>query len=114
MAAALVDLRARTVFHKVKIRPGKPILFSQLEGGQAFFGLPGNPISTAVGFRFFVGPYLRRLVGRPPEQPLRAVFANRTTQTGRVALFFESASEYLRPEGDGASGPIVGASQAFT
>ena len=75
--SALADLKARTVFHKVKIRPGKPILFSELAGGLPFFGLPGNPISTAIGLRFFVEPFLRRLTGRPPERPFRAVLADR-------------------------------------
>ena len=32
-------------------------------------GAPGNPVSTAVALRFFVGPYLRALVGMAPERP---------------------------------------------
>lgn len=60
---------ARIVFHKVRVRPGKPILFAQLDGGTHFFGLPGNPVSAATGLRFFVAPALRHLMGLPVERP---------------------------------------------
>lgn len=58
-------------FHKLRIRPGKPLLFATLPGGQLFFGLPGNPASSAVGMRFFVEPALRGMLGLAPETPLR-------------------------------------------
>jgi len=67
-------LRARgaeQVFHKVAIRPGKPVLFARLPGGALYFGLPGNPLSAAAGQRFFVEPVLRRLLGLAEEVPLR-------------------------------------------
>ncbi|MEO5961927.1 MAG: molybdopterin molybdotransferase MoeA, partial [Thermomonas sp.] len=67
---ALRALGAEIVFHKVAIRPGKPLLFARLPGGQLYFGLPGNPVSSAVGMRFFVEPALRALLGLPQEQPL--------------------------------------------
>ncbi|WP_345785188.1 molybdopterin-binding protein, partial [Stenotrophomonas maltophilia] len=62
---------ARIVFHKVAIRPGKPLLFAVLPNGALYFGLPGNPVSAAVGQRFFVEPVLRRLLGLAPEPVLR-------------------------------------------
>ena len=67
---ALRSLGATIVFHKVAIRPGKPLLFALLPGGQLYFGLPGNPVSSAVGMRFFVEPALRAMLGLPREQPL--------------------------------------------
>jgi len=42
---ALAMLGADTVFHKLRMRPGKPQLFAMLPKGVLFFGLPGNPIS---------------------------------------------------------------------
>ena len=46
-------------FQGVAIRPGKPILFAKFNNKEkVFFGLPGNPISSAACFRFFVYPYL--------------------------------------------------------
>jgi molybdopterin molybdotransferase len=55
------------IFHKVAVRPGKPLLFARLGDGTLFFGLPGNPIAVAVCMRFFVVPALRRLQGLSPE-----------------------------------------------
>ena len=71
----LRGLGATLHFHKVKIRPGKPLLFATLPGGQLFFGLPGNPVSSAVGLRFFVEPVLRRMLGVPDEVPLQGALA---------------------------------------
>jgi len=78
---ALARRGATTLFHKVAIRPGKPLLAARLPSGALFFGLPGNPASTAVGLRFFVEPALRAMLGMTPERvmrlPLRAPFAKR-------------------------------------
>ena len=62
---------ARIHFHKVRIRPGKPLLFASLPDDTLCFGLPGNPASSAVGLRFFIEPALRALLGLAPERPLR-------------------------------------------
>lgn len=67
-------LRARgaeIIFHKVAIRPGKPLLFARLADGTLYFGLPGNPISAAVGLRFFVEPVLRKMLGLAEEKVLQ-------------------------------------------
>lgn len=60
-------------FWKVRIKPGKPLLFGMLEG-KPVFGLPGNPGSTALTFELFVRPTIRLLAGfRNPFAPrLRA------------------------------------------
>lgn len=68
---ALRGRGARIVFHKVAIRPGKPLLFARLADGALYFGLPGNPISAAVGQRFFVEPVLRRMLAMVDEQALQ-------------------------------------------
>jgi molybdopterin molybdotransferase len=49
------------------MRPGKPILFAHLADGRPYFGLPGNPVAALTGFRFFVMPALRRMLGLAPE-----------------------------------------------
>ncbi len=63
----LVKHGARIIFHGVAIKPGKPVLFAVLNDGRYYFGLPGNPVSTAVGLRFFIQPLIRLLLGMPPE-----------------------------------------------
>ncbi len=73
---ALEKLGATVLFHKLAIRPGKPLLFARLPDGTLFFGLPGNPIAVAVGLRFFVSVALRALMRLPTERPLRVRLAN--------------------------------------
>jgi molybdopterin molybdotransferase len=50
------------LFHGVSVRPGKPIAFGR-RNDTLWFGLPGNPVSTAVGFQLFVRYALDRLEG---------------------------------------------------
>ena len=68
---ALAELGVRQVFHKVRLKPGKPLWFGVLPSGspgeapdKLVFGLPGNPVSSLVGFELFVRPALQRLSGR--------------------------------------------------
>jgi molybdopterin molybdotransferase len=64
-------------FKNVAIRPGKPILFAKFKKKQkVIFGLPGNPISSAACFRFFVFPYLSVLLGIENEKPIKAILKN--------------------------------------
>ena len=72
----LRDAGAVLHFHKLKMRPGKPLLFATAGRGSLVFGLPGNPVSSAVGARFFVDAALRALAGRPPEPPLALPLAH--------------------------------------
>jgi molybdopterin molybdotransferase len=65
---AVVRLGGEVLFHKVAIRPGKPLLFARLADGNLLFGLPGNPIAVAACLRFFVMPALRLLQDLPAER----------------------------------------------
>ncbi len=65
--AALASLGVRQVFHKVNLKPGKPLWFGVLPhqaGEKLVFGLPGNPVSSLVCFELFVRPAIGRLAGR--------------------------------------------------
>lgn len=60
------------VFHKVRLKPGKPVWFGRLVRGDGepdtlVFGLPGNPASSLVCFELFVRPAIQILAGRPRE-----------------------------------------------
>ncbi len=62
----LPELGVTIVFHKVKIRPGKPVLFGTFgdsEHRTLVFGLPGNPVSTLITFGQFVAPAVARMLG---------------------------------------------------
>ena len=50
------------IFHKVAMKPGKPMLFGKL-GNKLFFGLPGNPSSALMGFEQFVLPAIKKMKG---------------------------------------------------
>ncbi len=50
-------------FHRIPIRPGKPMLGAVGPRGQLILGLPGNPLSVAVTLRRFALPLLRHLAG---------------------------------------------------
>jgi molybdopterin molybdotransferase len=86
--SVLKEVGAEILFHKVAIRPGKPILFARLPGGAFFFGLPGNPVSSAAGLRFFVRPLIRALQGLPREQPQYAMLKNPWHNKGGKGLCF--------------------------
>jgi molybdopterin molybdotransferase len=55
------------VFHKVAIKPGKPLWFG-MRGRVPVFGLPGNPVSCLIGFEVFVRPALAKLEGAAPSE----------------------------------------------
>ncbi len=102
--AALGALGARIVFHKVAIKPGKPILFAQLPNGVPYFGLPGNPASTAAGVRFFLSPLMRALSGLPPEAPRFAPVKTRVAGAkGGLRLFVRGRME----EGTAGAAPQI-------
>lgn len=95
---SLEKMGAVILFHKVAIKPGKPILFAKLPNGALYLGLPGNPIATSVGIRFFVQPLLSALTHQPPELP---VFARAKTSLSRkpgLRLFLK-AKIGVSPEG---------------
>lgn len=54
-------------FHKLKIRPGKPIWVGAGDGCLVF-GLPGNPFSARVGCKVFIEPIVRQLLGLKPHR----------------------------------------------
>ncbi len=58
----LVEEGVDILFHKVAIKPGKPIMVG-LDGERMIFGLPGNPVSAFVTFVLFVKPALQQWCG---------------------------------------------------
>jgi molybdopterin molybdotransferase len=74
----LEELGVKAHFHKVVMKPGKPIFFGTYQSAGArspdraptlVFGLPGNPVSSLVCFELFVRPALRRLAGHADAGP---------------------------------------------
>ncbi len=57
------ELGVNVKFHKLRIKPAKPVLFGTFGENKLFFGLPGNPVSSAVAFDLLVYPALRVMQG---------------------------------------------------
>jgi len=78
-------------FKGVAIRPGKPIMFAKFKNkNQSFFGLPGNPISSAACFKFFVYPYLRLILNMKDEKPFKAILKNTYSKKKNFTRFLKS------------------------
>ena len=85
------NFKLSSYFKNVAIRPGKPILFAKIRGkSKAIFGLPGNPISSAACFRFFVYPYLRNLLGIKEETSFKAILKNEFRKKSDFTRFVKS------------------------
>ena len=97
----LAEAGVREVFHKVELKPGKPVWFGVRAGFSSggrespgsseqrrieepgdsrrplresvyVFGLPGNPVSSLVCCELFVRTAIRRLLGERPPMPMPA------------------------------------------
>lgn len=68
----LRELGVTVHFHRVRMKPGKPLLFGTL-GDHLVFGLPGNPVGAFVGFELFVRPALRKLAGYDDDPPIHTL-----------------------------------------
>ena len=69
---ALEALSVEILFWRVRQRPGKPLAFGRNETA-AVFGLPGNPVSSAICFEQYVRPAIRTFVG--DNEPTRTFAA---------------------------------------
>jgi len=78
-------------FKGVAIRPGKPILFAKFKNKKkCFFGLPGNPISSAACFRFFVYPYISNILGLKTEKPFKAILKKNFEKKNEFTRFLKA------------------------
>ncbi|NAZ36011.1 gephyrin-like molybdotransferase Glp [Rubellimicrobium sp. CFH 75288] len=66
VAPTLRSLGARIDFHRVAMRPGKPLMAGRLADGRPVLGLPGNPVSALVCGLVFLRPLLLAMQGLPP------------------------------------------------
>lgn len=75
--AVLERLGYKILVHKVRIRPGKPLLFGVKGGNKWVFGVPGNPVSAMVVFDLFIKDALLRSQGwtRPSSEWFKALLA---------------------------------------
>jgi molybdopterin molybdotransferase len=99
--AAEADLGVEEIFWRVAVRPGKPIAFG-VRGRTLVFGLPGNPVSSLVGFELFVRPALLALQGMQVDAP-----AYRPGRLGRAARRVGARDSLLRARSRVEDGEVV-------
>jgi len=89
--SVIKSFKLSNYFKGVAIRPGKPILFAKIKGKQkAIFGLPGNPMSSAACFRFFVYPYIEIILGINEEKSFKAILKNNFSKKKNFTRFAKS------------------------
>ena len=88
--ATEAELGVEEVFWRVAVRPGKPVAFG-VRGRTLVFGLPGNPVSSLVGFELFVRPALLALQGLADPRP-----AFRPGVLGRATKLLPGRESLLR------------------
>lgn len=89
----LASRGASVGFHGVRMRPGKPVLFARLAGGQLVFGLPGNPVAALLGFRFLVMEAVRTMMGLGREQGVPTVNDHEAARPG-ATVFSKALASY--------------------
>lgn len=77
------------VFHKIRMKPGKPVWFGRHAAGTLLLGLPGNPVSALVGTWLFAAPLVRALQGAPFVAPpfVNAPLVGDVRNRGGLPLF---------------------------
>lgn len=105
----LEELGAEVVFHGVKQKPGKPMLFAR-KGHTRIFALPGNPRAVLVGWHLYVRPFIKAMQGaqqpwmRTERLPLshdvswkgvRTDFRAGVVRNGEVQLLADEGSHML-------------------
>ncbi len=91
----LGELGVRTIFHKVRQKPGKPLLFGKDLATKPVFGLPGNPVSAQVCAVRYVLPYLKKALAMKEEVQQKVILANDfTPNTSRTYFCPVSLENY--------------------
>ncbi len=67
-----MELGVEEHFWKVAQKPGKPLFFGTGET-TLIFGLPGNPVSSYIGFMEWVWPVLETMMGKPEKKFLTGI-----------------------------------------
>ena len=101
---AVRQVGGEVVFHRLAIRPGKPVLGAVGPGGQAIAALPGNPVSVLVTARVFASAALRKRAGLAIPEPPRPVVRLAEDRPSTLNLWWHRPARF---EGDGLVRPVA-------
>lgn len=104
----LIELGIKKVFHKIEMKPGKPLWFGEKPNGGVVFALPGNPKSCQVAFKVFIEPYLRSCMGLKAFHPFYLPLKKAKKKISRFDEYFscQILDEGLLPYKTNSSGDI--------
>jgi len=94
MKQVLGDLGLDLAFHKIAMRPGKPLLFGAIKtakGTAHVMGLPGNPVAAMICAIMFLGPALAAMQGLLGNAPTL-----RTARLGAPMKANDVREDYIR------------------
>lgn len=114
LPGALKELGAEILFHKLDLKPGKPMLAAML-GRTVVLGLPGNPQGAYLNARIFLPIVLARLTGTElPELWRRGVLAEAVANKGPRPLLQPCRREEDRlfPLSNQGSGDLIALAKA--
>ena len=60
----ILEIGGKILFHKVKVKPGKPVLIAQL-GNSWLVALPGNPVGVVTGYHLYIKRIIKSLMDKP-------------------------------------------------
>ncbi len=112
-------LGVKQVFHKVKIKPGKPLFFG-IKNKTIIFGVPGNPLAGFLAYLIFVRPALLKMCGGKNYYPifqegiLKSSFLRQASRKHFVLIKITEKQNqyYLSPIPGHGSADIISLSQA--
>lgn len=87
----LKDLGVETIFHRVSIKPGRPLFFGK-KGKTLVFGMPGNPISGFLTYLIYARTAMLKMSGIENTFPifkeglLRRTFAQKDSKRRHFVL----------------------------
>ena len=116
--AVLKSLGVKAIFHKVRVRPGKPMFFGR-KGRTLVFGIPGNPVANFMAYLAYVRPAIRRMGGRSDYAPefrtgiCAGRFEPRTPRRALVLSCVRAKTEYsLKEVSNNGSADILALARA--
>lgn len=115
----LKEAGVREIFHKVNIKPGKPLFFGK-KGKTIVFGIPGNPVSNFLAYFIFIRPALRKMTGYGSYMPgfrpgvLEKDFRSPAGRTRFVLVRIskQGNKDYLTPVNSRGSADVLALSKA--
>jgi len=88
LPGVLADLGVKKLFHKVAIKPGKPVWCGQTPDNGLVFALPGNPVSCMVTFKLFIEIFLNKYLKNSELRNISMPFNGARKHAAKLDEFF--------------------------